>query len=78
MTETNYHCWKNVLIKALFLSFFWILASSKKNNDEHLKHLIQSTKTDFDILVISQSRLINDKFQPTVNFLQQKQMMVVC
>ena len=41
------------MIKALFF-FFYLNTCS-------LEHLVQSTKTDFDIISVSESRLIKDK-----------------
>ena len=50
-------------MKALFLPFIWTPALSEKKIDD-FKHLIQSTKTFFDIITISESRLIKDELPP--------------
>ena len=45
-----------------FLFFIWTLALSEKNIDDF--DLIQSTRTDFDIIAVSESRLIKDELPP--------------
>ena len=55
--------WKNLLIKALFPSFIPKTCSLSKNIDD-FEHLIQSAKSDFDIIAVSESRITKNKLPP--------------
>ena len=62
MISINCKPWTNLLIKAVFLFHLSTCSLSKSKDD--LEHLIQSTKTDFDIIAVSESRIIKNKFPP--------------
>ena len=46
-------------------SVFHLNTSSLLKNIDDLEYLIQSTKTDFDIISVSESRIIKNKLPPT-------------
>ena len=49
-------------MKALFFTFIWAPTHCQKNID--LEHLIPSTKNDFDIIAVSESRITKNKLPP--------------
>ena len=46
------------------LSLFHLNTSSLSKNIDNFEHLIQSTKTDFDIIAVSESRITKNKLPP--------------
>ena len=46
------------------LSLFNLNTSSLSKNIDDFEHLIQSTKTDFDIITVSESRIAKNNFPP--------------